>query len=288
VERSEDVPATAEPTVLQVEDLGDGRWRAPHPDEDPEKRDVVFSGQLLAQMLLASSATGDGKEPKSIHCVFARAGAYSVGPVEYTCESMHRGRAWASDTVTAHQGDRLLARSLVLSNTVEPDLMRHSPTMPDVAPPEECEAAPILVVFPGSEVRPVAADGARGPDGSPVSYRWVRTPVAVTGVAAQAVVAWHQPGFVIGTAMDAHRGSVDISDAHRSISTGVISHTTHFHDRGDPSDWLLVAVTASFAGNGRVFGSGEVFDRSGTLVSTFAQDAMARTVDRVLDPTRAM
>jgi len=49
-----------------------------------------------------------------------------------------------------------------------------------------------------------------------------------------------------------------------------------------------VAVTASFAGNGRVFGSGEVFDRSGTLVSTVAQDAMARTVDRVLDPTRAM
>jgi acyl-CoA thioesterase-2 len=240
-------------------------------------------------MLLVTSAAGDGKEAKSIHCVFARAGAYSAGPVAYRCESMHRGRAWASDTVTAHQGERLLARSLVLSNSVEPDLMRHSPTMPDVAPPERCEVEPILVVFPGSEVRPVASTDGRGPDGSPVSYRWVRTTSAVAGVAAaQAVVAWHQPGFVIGTAMQAHRGRVDISDAHRTISTGVISHTTHFHDHGDPTDWLLVAVTASFAGNGRVFGTGEVFDRRGTLLSTFAQDAMARRVDRVLDPTRAM
>ena len=44
------------PTTLQVQDLGDGRWSAPHPTDDPEGRDVVFSGQILAQMIMASDA----------------------------------------------------------------------------------------------------------------------------------------------------------------------------------------------------------------------------------------
>ena len=47
---------SALPAVLQVEDLGDGRWTAPHPADDPEGRDVVFSGQILAQMIMASDA----------------------------------------------------------------------------------------------------------------------------------------------------------------------------------------------------------------------------------------
>ena len=41
-------------------------------------------------------------------------------------------------------------------------------------------------------------------------------------------------------------------------------------------------------GNGRVFGSGAVFTQDGTLVSTFAQDSMARGVDAPIDPKRGM
>ena len=42
------------PKTLQVQDLGGGRWSAPHPTDDPEGRDVVFSGQVLAQMIMAA------------------------------------------------------------------------------------------------------------------------------------------------------------------------------------------------------------------------------------------
>ena len=278
------------PPVLQVEDLGEARWTLPHPDDDPEKRDVVFSGQLLGQMIMVASAGADGaKEVKSIHAVFARAGAYSAGPVHYVREGMHAGRAWASDTITAVQGDRLLARALVLLNTVEPDLIRHAPAMPDVPGPDECEPQLILVVFPGSEVRPVVSPDARSADGAPESCYWVRLPEALDSIAAsQAAVSWCQPGFTIGTAMQAHTDAVSLSDAHRSISTGVISHTSHFHDHANAGDWLLVVNTASFAGNGRVFGSGSVFNRDGSLVSTFGQDAMVRKVEAAIDPKRGM
>src|SRR5579864_9334591 len=101
------------PAVLDVEGLGEGRWTASHPSEDPEGRDVVFSGQMLAQMIMVSDAAGrqkggDHKEVKSVHAVFARAGTYSGGRIEYGLDPMHSGRAWASDTITARQGDRLL------------------------------------------------------------------------------------------------------------------------------------------------------------------------------------
>lgn len=278
-------------TVLDVRKLADDRWTAPHPDQDPEGRDVVFSGQLLAQMMMvASSASEDGKEIKSIHAVFARAGAYSAGPVDYERDSMHSGRAWASDTITARQGDRLLSRSLVLLNTVEPDLIRHAASMPEVPGPDGCLRQEILVVHPDSEVRPVDLPDAVAADGSPMSHYWVRLPAAAAASAAatRAAVAWCEPGFTIGAAMQPHGDIVRVSDSHRTVSTGVIAHTAHFHEHATSDDWLLVSSTASFAGNGRVYGTGTVFGRDGTLVSTFGQDAMVRRAEAPLDARRAM
>ena len=278
------------PGVLDVEDLGEGKWTAPHPSEDPEGRDVVFSGQMLAQMIMASAAAGGNeKEVKSIHAVFARAGSYSGGRIEYLLEPMHSGRAWASDTITAHQGDRLLARALVLLNAVEPDLMRHAPSMPDVPGPDACAPQAFGMAFPGVEVRAVERPGEVTPGDAPAAYQWVRSPQPYESVAAnQAVIAWSQPGLIIGTAMSVHAHDVDFGQAHRTISTGVISHTSHFHDHGDVGDWLLFVHEAPYAGHGRVFGNGAVFTRDGTLVSTFAQDSMVRSVDRELDWRRDM
>lgn len=278
-------------TPLQLERTGDDRWTLPHPEEDPEKRDVVFSGQILAQMMMvATAAIGGDKAIKSVHAVFARAGAYSAGPIEYVNETLHTGRAWASTSITAYQGPRLLSRSVVLLDEAEPDLIRHSPRIPEVPAPADCPVREdILTVFPGSEVRSVEPAGALADDGSPTSHYWVRVPQPAAPVPAkQAAIAWCEPGFIIGTALQSHRDGVRISDAHRTISTGVISHTSHFHDRGSNAEWILVSNTASFAGHGRVFGQGTVFEHGGALLSTFGQDAMARSATRPLDPQRSL
>jgi acyl-CoA thioesterase II len=281
--------SSAVPSVLQVEDLGDGHFVAPHPTDDPENRDVVFSGQLLAQMIMVSdAAVQSAKEVKSIHAIFARAGTYSGGAMDYQRDAMHSGRAWGSDTITVTQGERLLSRGLVLLNTVEPDLIRHGPAMPDVPPPDSLAAGAALV-FPGVEARTVDEPDAVGPDGSPAMHFWMKGDESYDSVAAnQAILSWCQPGFLIGLAMRPHAGVVNIADAHRTISTGVISHTCHFHEPFDVGDWLLVTQEATYAGRGRVFGAGSVFTRDGTLVSTFAQDSMARGVEGPLDPKRSM
>jgi acyl-CoA thioesterase II len=278
------------PAVLDIEDLGGGRYGAPNPTDDPEGRDVVFSGQILAQMIMASDrAVESAKDVKSIHAIFARAGTYSAGPMELQLESMHSGRAWGSDTITATQGDRLLSRGLVLLNTVEADLMRHGPEMPDVPKPGDLPTDRGALVYPGAETRTVDDPKATSAEGAPALCFWVRMPESYDSVAAnQAVLAWCQPGAIIGLAMRPHADVVNIGDAHLTVSTGVISHTCHFHERFDVGRWLLVAQEATYAGHGRVFGGGAVFTEDGQLVSTFAQDSMARGVEGTLDPKRSM
>jgi acyl-CoA thioesterase len=145
------------------------------------------------------------------------------------------------------------------------------------------------VLYPGIEAREVPVPDPVTADGTPARHLWLRMPTLIDSVAAnQAIVAWCQPGFVIELAMRPHRGTTDIREAHRSISTGVISHTSHFHDPADVSRWLLLTQEATFAGNGRVGGGGAVFTEDGRLVSTFQQDAMVRGGESSLDPKRSM
>ncbi|MGE0879649.1 MAG: acyl-CoA thioesterase [Acidimicrobiia bacterium] len=276
------------PDVLVVDEAGAGEFTVRHPTDDPEGRDVVFSGQVLAQMIMAADKTVNSeKDVKSVYAIFARAGTYTK-PMELQLETMHSGRAWASHTITSTQGGKLMARALVLMNSVEKDLMRHGPAMPDVPGPEKLASSGMLT-YPGLDNRPIDDPNAVGPDGTPALRFWMKLGESYDSVAAnQAILAWSQPGMIIGLAMRPHRDKVNIGDAHRTISTGVISHTVHFHERFDIGQWLLVSQQAHYAGNGRVFGTGQVFTQDGLLVSTFEQDAMARGVEGELDPKRAM
>jgi acyl-CoA thioesterase II len=278
---------SALPDLLQLDEIGADRFRVRHPDSSPEGRDVVFGGQLLAQMIMAADrVAGSTKDPKSIHAIFARAGTYAQ-PIELQVESLQAGRTWASDTVTATQGERLLARSLVLLHADEPDLMRHAPEMPKVAGPDDSSTTEGLA-FPGAELRMVD-DPPDAPGGVPSMLFWHRYPDKVDSVAGNdAILSWGTNGFLIGLAMRPHRDKVDISQAHRTISTGVIAHTLNFHERIDVSQWLLVAQEATYAGRGRIHGRGLVYAEDGQLVATFSQDSMARGIEGELDPKRAM
>jgi acyl-CoA thioesterase II len=275
------------PDLLTLSDLGDHNFAVFQPAESAEGRDVVYSGQLLAQILMASDRACDGtKDVRSIHAVFARAGTYTK-PIVLAVDSMHAGRTWASDTVTATQDGRLLCRAIVLLNTLDEDLMRHDPQMPQgVAGPDGLEAGTALA-FPGSEVRPVPGEHAAG--GVPVEMAWLRYERPLSSPAAnQAVLIWATCGNVIGLGMRPHRSTVRIQDAHHSLSTGVIGHTAHFTERFDVSQWLLMVTEADKTGSGRVYGGGRVFTEDGILVATFQQDAMAKAAEGALDPRRSM
>ena len=263
------------PEPLRVEKTAEHVYRGPFEAGPAPAHDVVFGGQILAQMIMASAlehrAGGAGateaKEAKTLHVLFPRAARLSE-PVEYHVDAVHDGRTFGTDTVTCVQGGRVMARGLLLSTADEPDFVRHDRlAAPDVPGPDELgPTAPDGRVIPGAEARP-AGNGAV----------WTRYLGGALGSVAanQAVLAWATDGFLIGAAIARHHG-YDESEAHRTIATGVVAHSISFHDRFDAGDWLLLANDSVWAGRGRAYGRCDVFSADGRLVATCTQDAMIR------------
>jgi acyl-CoA thioesterase len=267
-------------SLLRLQRAGNGRFRAAN-EGDPTVRDVVFGGQLLGQMIVAASASTPGKHVRTIHTIFARSARVSA-ETQLAVEPMHDGRSFASASVTAWQGDRLCARSLVLLDAPDPDLIRHAAPAPRVDGPEQsADAGPSPLVFPGAELRIVGGVDTYRPD-APVGpaelFAWLRYRGAPDDVATnQAILAWGTDGFLIGTAMRPHAG-IGQADAHKTLSTGVVGHTLTFHEPFTMRDWLLIAHESPHAGGGRSHGRAQVFTREGRLVASFVQDNMIRAM----------
>jgi acyl-CoA thioesterase len=232
---------------------------------------VIFGGQLMAQAVIAGLAGHDGKSVKTVHTVFARSGAPDA-PVEITVDRMHAGRAFASSTVTISQGDRMCARSLVLLSGDEPDFIRHADAAPDVPRPDGNDPAEVWQFRTVDDVD-VNDPALVGPPELDVWTRFVGAPD--DPAVDQALLAFASDGFLIGAAMRPH-ARVGQSQAHVTVSTGVVSHTLTFHEPFSAGQWLLLSQRSSYAGRGRSHGQANVFDGDGRLVASFMQDAMIR------------
>jgi acyl-CoA thioesterase II len=283
------------PPMLQLREVGDHRYEG-KPEHEPDAdiaRNVVFGGQILAQMIVAAhvdrnQGRDDDKEVKSIHAIFARAGDYT-GPIVYEVERMHEGRTLGSDTVTFSQDGRIMSRGIILWSRDEPDLIRHTALveMPHVAGPDDPRHRSESLVFPGASARVVDGINVWSPDQpvrEPVLHIWTRYDKDLPMVANQAVLSWATDGWLIGTAMLPH-ARIDQSQAHRTISTGVISHTLNFHDRFRGDEWLLLANESIWAGRGRTHGRCTVWTTDGRLVATYTQDNLVRSFGDAKDHT---
>lgn len=238
---------------------------------------VVFGGQLIGQSIVAALAGQDGKTVKTVHTVFARSASPDV-PLTITVDRMHAGRTLASSAVTISQGDRLCTRSLVLLSVDEPDFIHHAEPSPSVMGPDECR--PLSHGLDAWEIRIVGdvdiSDPALvGPPELDVWNRFVGAPKDPT--IDQALLAFATDGFLIATAMRPHAG-VGQAQAHRTVSTGVLSHTLTFHEPCSAGDWFLLSHRSSYAGGGRCYGGANVFRADGTLVAAFVQDGMIRAL----------
>jgi acyl-CoA thioesterase II len=258
--------------AFELEDAGDGRYRGRNAGDE---RPVVFGGLLLGQSIVAATRSQPDKEVKTVHTLFARA-ARPDEPLEVVVDSMHAGRTFGSVTVTVHQGERVCTRSLLLLHAPEPDVIRHATPMPDVPGPEE--TAWKEFEFAGYQIGIVGGVDVGDPDTVgpaelPVWVRFAGAPDDLT--ISQSLLAYASDGFLVGTAMRPHPG-VGQSQAHRTLSTGVNSHTLTFHEPFRASDWLLLAHESPYAGRGRSYGRAHVFSADGGLIASFVQDSMIR------------
>jgi acyl-CoA thioesterase-2 len=126
--------------LLRLEPAGPARYTVALPDGSPDGGNVVYGGQLMAQLIMASAAEAPDKYLKSMSTTFSRAGSYGA-PIELHVDGFHSGRTWASGLVTAYQGGKLLTRAMVLLTADEPDVIAHplEPPAAGVGKPDDGE-----------------------------------------------------------------------------------------------------------------------------------------------------
>lgn len=264
--------------ALRLDVLAPGTYAADN--FEMGERGVVFGGQLIAQLLVAGATVDPSKRVKSAHALFARPVMVDE-PVELRVDVLQAGKTFASASTSIWQHGKERARAMVLLTLDEPDLIRHASSMPAVGAPED--ATPSLGnenvrVVGGADIFGVAATG------DPAVDVWFHVPgEAATQPEAQGLLAHSSASFLIGASMRPHDG-VGQSAAHAAFSTGIIGHTISFHEPVDAGAWYLLAHRSDFAGRGRVFGHGEIFDQGGQLVASFSQEAMVRHFPEGVSP----
>jgi acyl-CoA thioesterase-2 len=283
----EDVLSAVEDSVRLV-DVGDGAgiWQGPNVVLPGYRR--LFGGQLLAQAIAA--ARTPGKVVRSLHLVFLAEGS-PAEPVAWSVEDLHDGRTFATRSVVAMQGERLLASGLVSLH--DPDTGRlsldHSIAPPVVPPPSGVPAIgqlgamafdtrPVAIGSPGHDVAGtrVTLDGLE--IGPPELAVWMRAPRPLRGggdqVLHQELLAYASDLTMMVAAMRPHAG-VGYGSPLVGASA-VTSHTISFHRPVAVDDWLLFVQESPAAAGGRAYIRGDWFDESGSVVASCAQEVLIR------------
>ncbi len=265
--------------IFDVERLAEDRLRGlalpPRIAPGDQPRQLVEGSQILGQAIVAARRAESDRFVKSAHLVFARPASIEA-PVELRLETIASGRSFSSVGVKAVQGERLCAQGVVLLDTDAPDCIRHDPSLPLVSGPED--ASPLAGAVGDRELRlaegeDFADPAAVGPARLPLWVRHARAPD--DPAIRQALVADLCGPFTIGTAMRPHAGFGQ-AQAHRTLSTGVLSLTVRFHASSTLDGWLLYDHDALHAGRGLCDGKGRVFEQAGRLVASFEQEALLR------------
>jgi acyl-CoA thioesterase len=236
--------------------------------------DVIAGGQLLGQAIAGAALVQPGKATKTVHLVFARSGKVSE-PLELEAAPVHEWRSVGCVAVTFVQAGRAVCQGTVLTHVPDQDVITHAP---DLAPrPRPGDPEVTVVERGGYEVGVIEGFDELSPEvGPPRLPVWVRFPGAPADpLAGQALTAFATNFFLIGTAMRPHAG-MSVGQSHLAVSTGVLGHAITFHAPIDASGWLAIEQEAPYAGAGRTFGRGDVFDEAGHLLASFSQDGMIR------------
>ncbi|MBU6954673.1 acyl-CoA thioesterase II [Hahella sp. HN01] len=250
----------------------------------------VFGGQVVGQALMAAYRTVDEtRVAHSLHAYFLRAGdpdhdiIYEVTPIR-------DGRSFSARRVAARQHGKEILTLMVSFQTPEQGF-EHQEPMVDVTGPEgivsELEMRRRFKdLIPESrreqltrerpiEIRPLNQVNPLNPEKQePKKYNWFRAvrdmPEGVRW--HHCVLAYASDFGLLGTSLHPH----GVSFFQRGMQVASLDHAVWFHRDFRVDDWLLYAMDSPSASHGRGFNRGLIYDRSGRLVASTAQEALIR------------
>lgn len=229
----------------------------------------LFGGQLLAQFVRAAGLTCPDKTVKSLHTLFPKEGK-SDQPVRYEMNRHHEGRSFATLSVVARQSHGVIATASVAMHAAEEGHERQTVPAPSSVP--DADHRVTIGLLPWDTRTTIDLDDrAVGPAEFEL---WMRTP-EVDAALAPALAAYATDLTLIGTSLRAVDG-VSQHDAGTAFTSAVTSHTLWFHRPLRTDGWLLLRQHSPLAAHGRTFGRGDLLTEDGTLVASYAQEALLR------------
>lgn len=265
--------------VSKTEFVGNTQWM-------PHGR--VFGGQVLAQSLVAAMRTTDPeRQVHSLHSYFLRPGDIAKD-IRFSVEILRDGRSFSARRVHALQDNQPIF-SMIASFQVPSAGVLHSDPMPEGVP--DPETLPSAAELLGQIDHPAARYWASA---RPFDLRHVTEPVylrpAKNQVANQMV--WfkalsdlpNDPQLHIASLAYASDYSIlesilrrhNLSWAHPGLNSASLDHAMWFHRPTQVDQWHLYVQQSPAAQGGRGLSMGRIYDRSGNLVASVAQEGMVR------------
>jgi acyl-CoA thioesterase-2 len=257
----------------------------------------VFGGQVLAQSVIAAGRTVEdlpdaADHPRrihSLHSYFLRPGD-SNRPLRFVVERLRDGHSFSARRVHAVQDGKPIL-SMIASFQTEAAGLDHQDLMPDAADPATLNT--VAENFAGTE-DPAAnfwsqakAIDLRHAEGAiyitPCEEQVARQSVWLRAVGQipddelvhAAVLAYCSDYSLLEPVLRRH----GLAWSDRRLRAASLDHAMWFHRPGRIDDWMLYTQSSPSASGGRGFATGRMFDSTGRLIASIAQEGMLRIKD---------
>lgn len=237
----------------------------------------IFGGEVIAQSLLAAYETVEDRVCHSLHCYFIHAGDPHV-PILFEVDRARDGGSFTTRRVVAIQRGRQIFNLAASFQNIEPGL-DHQAEMPARQVPIGIPFTTSVKGEQGLRWRPIQirrADPKPDP-GQPLlakEYLWMRArhSIAADIRAQQVALAYASDLNLLPVSMRPH--GLDWSEP--SLQAASLDHAMWFHRPLEFNNWHLYAIESPNAFGGRGFVRGQIFDASGGLIASVAQEGLIR------------
>ncbi len=272
---------------LAVEQLDKLLFRGT-PNQWPNKH--VFGGHVIAQGMEAATLTVDkAYKLHSIHCYFLRPGIYSQ-PILYDVDPIRDGRSFTTRRVVAIQNGEAIF-SIAASFHVGEQGLEHQIDMPDVPQPEDLDDdeayyARVLRAFGKQpkdkpfmpfEMRSIDRMDLENPQPkSPETGYWFRLKEKIEGDQPlhARLMAYISDFAFLSSNLRPH---AMIPRDPRLKTVASLDHGMWFHrENFRVDDWIYYKTDGYWSGKGRGLARGALYDRSGRLLASTAQESLLR------------
>ena len=250
----------------------------------------VFGGQVIGQALIAALRTVEGRHCHSLHGYFLRPGD-PTRPIIYEVDRIRDGRSFTTRRVVAIQAGQAIFNMSCSFQVLEAGLS-HQSDMPDVPLPDEIPddseamAARLEQLPPAlremmmrqspielKRVEPV--DFLNPVKRATKQHTWFRArqPLGDDIAMHQCLLAYASDMGILSTCTLPHGKSFLTG-----LMTASLDHAMWFHRPFKADEWLLYSQDSPSASGARGFNRGSIFDTSGNLIASVAQEGLIRVI----------